>query len=99
MTTGEIANGRSIAALSSRLPAELLADQHHRSNHAEDRVQGHCDADADNGQPEGVQAVRAGDRIDRLAEAVLEGPVEDHRHGDDQQRRQVDQRDGPEPPA
>ena len=82
-----------------RLAAEVLTDQDDRRDDPEDGVERHRDADADDRQPEGMQTVRAGDRVDRLAQAVLEGPVEDHRHRHDQQGRQIQQRDGAQAPA
>ena len=77
MTTGETANGRSMAAFSSALPRKLLADQHERADHAEHRVERHRDRHHHAREPEGVLGLRGRHGLPDGVEAVLERAVED----------------------
>ena len=77
-----------------RPAAEAAALEQQRHADPEDRVQRHDDRDQLDRQPEGVHGVRAvSPRSHTGAEAVFERAVEDHRHGRQQQQREVAERD------
>ena len=76
-----------------------VADQQQRAADPEDRVERHRDHDHQQGQLQRVQAVGRGDRVERRADPVFEGLVEDHHQRDQQQQGQVAEAGDAQAPA
>jgi hypothetical protein len=96
MTTGEIANGRSMIALISALPANSV-----RTRSSAQPTRRSCSRDRDSGRQD-RQSRRRADASGVVIESNAAGPmleraVEDHPERD-HTAREVDQRERPEPP-
>ena len=99
MTTGEIANGRSISALSIALPRNVGAPARARRT-PKIVFSGTAIATISDRQVEGVLRLRGGDGVPGRRRAPSSKVAEeDHPDRDQQQQRQVAERDDPQPVA
>ena len=90
MTTGEIANGRSIDRIDQRLASELLADEHERVITPKIVLRGTAMPTQTIVSQKACSPSELVIASIGALEAMLEGPVEDQADGHDQQRRQVE---------